>query len=96
MTLIADFAPSAIKENDMKSYFGRKIAIDASMCIYQFIIAIRSDGDVLMNEHGEVTSHLQVLSLLEFNDFTYNNIAAGIALQNSSFAGKWFETNLRV
>eukprot|EP00800_Vazella_pourtalesii_P002893 TRINITY_DN1283_c0_g1_i3.p1 TRINITY_DN1283_c0_g1~~TRINITY_DN1283_c0_g1_i3.p1 ORF type:complete len:335 (+),score=65.00 TRINITY_DN1283_c0_g1_i3:98-1102(+) len=61
MTLIADFAPSAIKENDMKSYFGRKIAIDASMCIYQFIIAIRSDGDVLMNEHGEVTSHLQGL-----------------------------------
>ncbi|KAI6660901.1 Flap endonuclease 1-like [Oopsacas minuta] len=61
MTLIADYAPSAIKENEIKNYFGRKIAIDASMSIYQFIIAIRTDGDVLMNEHGEVTSHLQGL-----------------------------------
>ena len=63
MTLIADYAPSSIKENDMKHYFGRKIAIDASMTIYQFVIAIRSDGDVLMNEQGEVTSHLQVAYL---------------------------------
>uniref|UniRef100_A0A8C5XX83 Flap endonuclease 1 n=1 Tax=Microcebus murinus TaxID=30608 RepID=A0A8C5XX83_MICMU len=29
--LIADVAPSAIRENDIKSYFGRKVAIDASM-----------------------------------------------------------------
>ena len=62
MTLIGDYSPSAIKENDIKHYFGRKIAIDASMCIYQFLIAIRSDGDVLMNEQGDVTSHLQVRS----------------------------------
>jgi hypothetical protein len=27
--LIADRAPAAIKEGDMKSYWGRKIAIDA-------------------------------------------------------------------
>ncbi|PIK54652.1 putative flap endonuclease 1-like [Apostichopus japonicus] len=56
--LIADFAPSAMKEQEMKSYFGRKIAIDASMCIYQFLIAVRSDGAQLANEDGEVTSHL--------------------------------------
>jgi 5'-3' exonuclease len=37
---------------------GRKIAIDASMCIYQFLIAVRSDGNNLTNEDGETTSHL--------------------------------------
>ncbi|XP_066578938.1 flap endonuclease 1 [Amia ocellicauda] len=56
--LIADQAPGAIKENDFKSYFGRKIAIDASMSIYQFLIAVRQDGNVLQNEDGETTSHL--------------------------------------
>uniref|UniRef100_A0A8C2Z4K4 Flap structure-specific endonuclease 1 n=1 Tax=Cyclopterus lumpus TaxID=8103 RepID=A0A8C2Z4K4_CYCLU len=45
--LIADQAPGAIKEQDIKNYFGRKIAIDASMCIYQFLIAVRQDGNVL-------------------------------------------------
>ncbi len=33
--LIADVAPGAIKENEIKNYFGRKVAIDASMSLYQ-------------------------------------------------------------
>ncbi|XP_076147192.1 flap endonuclease 1 isoform X1 [Alosa pseudoharengus] len=56
--LIADHAAAAIKEQDIKSFFGRKIAIDASMCIYQFLIAVRQDGNVLQNDDGETTSHL--------------------------------------
>uniref|UniRef100_A0A8D3EDA6 Flap endonuclease 1 n=1 Tax=Scophthalmus maximus TaxID=52904 RepID=A0A8D3EDA6_SCOMX len=56
--LIADQSPGAIKEQEIKNYFGRKIAIDASMCIYQFLIAVRQDGNVLQNEDGETTSHL--------------------------------------
>ncbi|XP_072024123.1 flap endonuclease 1-like [Amphiura filiformis] len=56
--LIADIAPGAIKDNEIKNYFGRKIAIDASMCIYQFLIAIRQDGTQMTNEEGETTSHL--------------------------------------
>ncbi|NXK87671.1 FEN1 endonuclease, partial [Formicarius rufipectus] len=56
--LIADVAPAAIRENDIKSYFGRKVAIDASMSIYQFLIAVRQGADVLHNEEGETTSHL--------------------------------------
>jgi flap endonuclease-1 len=75
--LIGDCAANAIKENEMKNYFGtfflffyfillkfikilkgRKIAIDASMCIYQFLIAVRQDGNALTNENGETTSHL--------------------------------------
>lgn len=44
---------------DIKACFGRKVAIDASMSIYQFLIAVRQqDGNQLTNESGEVTSHL--------------------------------------
>lgn len=57
--LIAENAPGAIKSHEIKSYFGRKVAIDASMSIYQFMIAVRqADGQLLQNEDGETTSHL--------------------------------------
>lgn len=56
--LIADIAPFAMKEGDIKHYFGRKIAVDASMCLYQFLIAVRSDGAQLTTVDGETTSHL--------------------------------------
>ncbi|KAL0134756.1 hypothetical protein PUN28_001492 [Cardiocondyla obscurior] len=56
--LIADVAPGAIKERELKHYFGRKIAIDASMCLYQFLIAVRSEGSQLVSADGETTSHL--------------------------------------
>lgn len=56
--LIADISPEAIKEIDLKSLFGRRIAIDASMCIYQFLIAIRSNEYTMTNESGDTTSHL--------------------------------------
>jgi len=60
--LIADNVPDAIKEEDIKNYFGRTIAIDASMSLYQFLIAVRPDDlgqFTLTNDHGETTSHLQ-------------------------------------
>ncbi len=56
--VIADCAPGAIKEGAIGNYFGRKVAIDASMSIYQFLIAVRNEGNVLTNEAGETTSHL--------------------------------------
>lgn len=56
--MIADNAPSAIKVNEMKAFFGRTVAIDASMCLYQFLIAVRQDGSQLQSEDGETTSHL--------------------------------------
>ena len=48
----------------MKSLHGRKIAVDASMAIYQFLIAVRSGGPnqqsfQLTNDAGETTSHIQ-------------------------------------
>ena len=57
--LIADVAPAAIKENEIKNFFGRKVAIDASMSLYQFLIAVRQDGGAMMtSEDGSTTSHL--------------------------------------
>jgi len=60
--LINDVAPNAITQSEIKTLFGRKVAIDASMSIYQFLIAVRQqDGQQLMNEAGETTSHLMGL-----------------------------------
>lgn len=58
--LVADAAGAAIKENEIKNYFGRKVAVDASMSLYQFLIAVRQEGggQQLTNEAGETTSHL--------------------------------------
>jgi len=57
--LISQHAPNAIKEHEIKTLFGRKVAIDASMSIYQFLIAVRQkDGEMLTNDAGETTSHL--------------------------------------
>jgi flap endonuclease-1 len=57
--VIGDQAPKAIKSNEIKNYFGRKVAIDASMSIYQFLIAVRSEGQLLSNEAGETTRYVQ-------------------------------------
>ncbi|GAB2232081.1 hypothetical protein Droror1_Dr00011103 [Drosera rotundifolia] len=58
--LLADNAPRAMKEHNFDSYFNRVIAIDASMSIYQFLIVVgRTGTEMLTNEAGEVTSHLQ-------------------------------------
>ncbi|CAG8561821.1 5238_t:CDS:2 [Diversispora eburnea] len=56
--VIGDHCPGAIKSNEIKNYFGRKVAIDASMSIYQFLIAVRQDGQQLATDSGETTSHL--------------------------------------
>ncbi|KAK8438494.1 Elongation of fatty acids protein 2 [Candidozyma auris] len=58
-SLVKEHAPDAFKEFTMKTLFGRKVAIDASMCLYQYLIAVRQqDGQQLTSEDGETTSHL--------------------------------------
>ncbi|KAA8491873.1 Flap endonuclease 1 [Porphyridium purpureum] len=56
--LLGDQAPGCMTEHELKTFFGRKIAIDASMSIYQFLVTVRSAGDSMTNKDGEVTSHL--------------------------------------
>ncbi|OEL33079.1 Flap endonuclease 1, partial [Dichanthelium oligosanthes] len=56
--LLADNAPKSMKEQKFESYFGRKIAVDASMSIYQFLIVVGRTGmETLTNEAGEVTRY---------------------------------------
>jgi len=60
---LQDAAPKAVKQKDsMKSFTGKIVAIDASMCLYQFLIAIRTgEGENyggLENKAGETTSHI--------------------------------------
>ncbi|MCL7036929.1 hypothetical protein MKW94_014919 [Papaver nudicaule] len=60
--LLADNAPQSMKQETLESYVGREIAIDASLSIYQFLIAVGRNGTgMLTNEAGEVTSHLHGL-----------------------------------
>ena len=66
MKLIMEEAPDALKEREMEYLNDRKVAIDASMAIYQFLVAVRASGQgasgqsaQLTNEAGEVTSHIQ-------------------------------------
>eukprot|EP01071_Lankesteria_metandrocarpae_P004010 Lankesteria_metandrocarpae@DN3322_c0_g1_i1.p1 len=69
---LTDYAPSAVKVQDLSSLLGRTVAVDASMSLYQFMVAIR-DSDTfgnLTNEAGETTSHIsgmlsRVVRLLE-------------------------------
>lgn len=56
-------APKSVREIDsQQAYTGRVIAIDASMCLYQFLIMIRENNSGsyqnLTNEDGKVTSHI--------------------------------------
>ena len=57
--LIQAHASDSFKEGHIKSYFGRVIALDATMALYQFLIAVRHGADgVLTNDAGETTSHI--------------------------------------
>jgi len=47
-----------IKNINIQEYYGKKIAIDISILIYQVVISIRNSGADLTNKNGEVTSHI--------------------------------------
>ena len=66
--LLMEQAPEAFKEETGPvAYTGTKVAIDASMALYQFMVAVRSAENAggggpsmqLTNEAGEITSHIQ-------------------------------------
>jgi flap endonuclease-1 len=65
MKLLESEAPGSFKEVDNKSYSSCVIAIDASIQLYQFLVQVRiastsgSFSSQLMNDKGEITSHLQ-------------------------------------
>jgi len=63
MKFLQDAAPKSVREiKGPEAYTGRILAIDASMCLYQFLIMIRENRsgtyNNLTNEEGQVTSHI--------------------------------------
>jgi flap endonuclease-1 len=50
--------PDLIKEKKIESFYGKKIAIDISILMYQVVIAIRNSGSDLTNSNGDITSHI--------------------------------------
>lgn len=55
--LIKENSKNGIKERPLAFYSDKKVCIDASMFIYQFLIAVRSDGASLGTDEN-TTSHL--------------------------------------
>jgi flap endonuclease-1 len=68
MQLIADACPQALKETGadsyplLRSYFGRKVALDASLALYSFLIALSPlSGSFLTNPSGDDTSYPPII-----------------------------------
>lgn len=57
MQLIAEACPQALKENEAESYFGRKVAVDTSLALYSFLIALSplSDFSFLTNPSDDTS-----------------------------------------
>ena len=72
--IISENASDAITDKKLKDYKGKTVVLDASMIIYQFVIAIRNTGNDLENSEGKMTTHIigvinKALMLLK-NDIT--------------------------
>lgn len=79
---ISENAPLSIKETEMKAMTGRTVAIDASMSLYQFLVAVRQGADQsnLSNASGEITSHIQ-----GFLSRTVKMLELGVKVCNALF-----------
>ncbi|EIJ92872.1 flap endonuclease-1 [Nematocida parisii] len=68
--LLKEKAPKSIRNTQIEKYRGWKVAIDASMILYQSLVAIRYGMDNLKNKNGETTAHIygifyKTINLLE-------------------------------
>ena len=48
--LLSDEAPNCMKEVDLDSLTGRKVAVDASMAMYQFLVRHSREGRFIPRE----------------------------------------------
>ena len=56
---------------------GRKVAVDASMSLYQFLIAVRADGSQLTSSDGE-TTRWEVVGVRMYTYILHHSILADI------------------
>ena len=60
-SVIQSYAPASITKLHFNDLTGKKIALDASIIIYAYVIAIKNTGDDLRNLNGEITSHIHAV-----------------------------------
>jgi hypothetical protein len=67
------YAPKSISKKQFIDLTGKKIAIDASLLIYSYVIAIRNTSSDLTNTNGDMTSHIHavVSKTLLYLEHTY-------------------------
>ena len=70
--LIKTKTNDSIEHTNLKNLSGKRVAIDASLFIYQSLINIRKGGDTLRNKKGQSISHLsgifnKTINLLSLN-----------------------------
>ena len=67
MKLLTKNTPDAISEIQPIELKNKKVAIDTSIILYQFITAIRSSGADLKNKDGKSTSHIHGILIKTLN-----------------------------
>jgi flap endonuclease-1 len=60
-SLLNTYAPKCISKKQFSDLTGKKIAIDASLLIYSYVIAIRNTAEDITNIEGEITSHIHAV-----------------------------------
>jgi hypothetical protein len=73
MKFIEKYAPFSLHKTTIANLFGRVIAIDASLQIYQFLVSVRHADAHLTDSEGNSMSHLQGL-LSRSGHFIQNGI----------------------
>lgn len=71
LKVISDNTNNCIIERDISFYRGKIIAIDASLILYKFIIAIRNTGYDYLNRNGKSSSHIYALFIKTLNFLKY-------------------------
>jgi len=56
--LIKENAGDSIQTKKLYQLSGKKVAIDISIFIYQYLMNVRNNNDLLKNDEGKVTSHI--------------------------------------
>ena len=71
LKIISDNTEDCIIKRDISFYRGKIIAVDASIILYKFVIAIRNNGYDYINREGESSSHIYALFLKTLNFLKY-------------------------
>ena len=70
--LIKTNSPDSIETSQYHKLSGKRIAIDASLYIYQCLMNIRHDGKYLTNDNDKVTSHISGIFYKNVNLLSMN------------------------